>query len=572
MPVNSYWTAEDKIPISQKKVSIQAENGLQYSLGQEINFTIPAGTGYMMPSETYLRMDVTLKNPNTTSGSQTALQLDSLLGGNVLIRDIRVSSGGAQNVLLEELQNVNILTALKYDYETNDDLKRRRALTEGAVAFDPACRGTEGCREDVSANGFTNPYFDNDSANFNGTTSYKQVKCLLRLPTGIFQNDKIFPLQMTGGLRIQIILEDPAKVFRQLSTVTRNENLVSNPVFHGKDAAGSAWGKGTPTSTIFLGRDNTVTSVENCPFVKGQTIFFQSNTNASTTEGSTEFVITGVSVDSNLIKLTGASASNNESFDLDSDAFVVCGKMPTTFEPTATIDNVELIVQKVEMPQGYTAKLDSMLKSGGAMNYDFLSYTNFKYSQLASDQVVNIRLPIQFSRCKSILCIPTDATGYTTSQSLNASETYLYNKLASDCHALHNKSTRSGLVGIADRASDYQFIYDGKLNPNRKVPLARISLADTKAPLNQQVLIEQEKALRQANIEPLSFDAYQRNFFIGRALSLSNGVYDARGKDFNLQVEYHEPAGGPTKPHLWNNWVSHLRRIVVRGDSISLEV
>ena len=572
MPTSSFWTSEEKIPIAQKKVSIQAENGLQYSLGQEINFTIPASTGYMMPSETYLRMDVTLKNPNETSGQQTALMLDGLLGGNVLIRDIRISSGGAQNVLLEELQNVNILTALKYDYETNDDLKRRRALTEGALCFDPSTRGTAGCREDVCANGFTNPYFDADSSSWNGTTSYNQVKCLLRLPTGIFQNDRIFPLQMTGGLRIQILLEEPNKVFQQLSTVTRDENVLSNPVFHGIDAAGTKWATTGNASEIFLERENTVTSVDNCPFVVGETIFFQSLLNASATSASGEFIVTGVSVDTNLIKLTGAVTKNNEAFDIVGGEWSVCCRLPTSFDATATIDNVELIVQQVQMPSGYTAKLSSMLKSGGAMNYDFLSYTNFKYSQLKSDSVVNIRLPIQFTRCKSILCIPVDATSYTTSGGISGSDTYTYNKLSVDCGTVTNNCTRSGLVGIADRASDYQFIYDGKLNPNRKVPLARISLADTKAPLNQQVMIEQEKALRQANIEPLSFDAYQRNFFIGRALSLSNGVYDANGKDFNLQVDYHEPAGGPSRPHLWNNWVSHLRRIVVRGDSISLEV
>ena len=59
---SSFWAASDKIPISQTKVSIQAENGLEYSLGQQINFVIPADVGYFMPSETYLRMDVRLAN------------------------------------------------------------------------------------------------------------------------------------------------------------------------------------------------------------------------------------------------------------------------------------------------------------------------------------------------------------------------------------------------------------------------------------------------------------------------------------------------------------------------------
>jgi hypothetical protein len=86
-----------------------------------------------------------------------------------------------------------------------------------------------------------------------------------------------------------------------------------------------------------------------------------------------------------------------------------------------------------------------------------------------------------------------------------------------------------------------------------------------------RLFIENEKSLRMANIDPLSYEKYQENFFIGRAFSLASGVYDARGKDFNLQVEYQETTA-PSKAKLWNCWVAHLRRIVVRGDSISLEV
>ena len=105
MPSPSFFTSENKIPIAQKKISVRAENGLEYSLGQKIDFVIPGGIGYMMPSETYLRFDVKIKLPTTASvsGTFTRLALDHETGANVLIRDIRISSGGAQNVVLEEI-------------------------------------------------------------------------------------------------------------------------------------------------------------------------------------------------------------------------------------------------------------------------------------------------------------------------------------------------------------------------------------------------------------------------------------------------------------------------------------
>jgi hypothetical protein len=586
MPTQTFWTAEDKIPISQKKVSVQAENGLQYSLGQQIDFVIPESVGYIQPSETYLRMDVKIQNNLDVNGNKTRLFLDAETGCNVLIKDIRISSGGAQNILLEELQNVNVLTALKYDYENNDTLQKKRGLTEGTVIpTPPEQRGTLGCTSSATTNLSSNPYYTN-SVNFDND-NFETVKALLRLPTGIFQNDKIFPLGLTGGLRIQIMLEEAGKVVRTQDSVKNFVNQRCNPYWHSTNGSNtSPWNlaNGDSQTQLFLQRANSVTSVDNCPFVIGETISFYSPT--SGTDAGTDFapVITnieyvysagigGEDASSGLVKLSFASTQNNTGSEINANYIAYSrSSLASTFAPTVSVDNVELICQKVTMPEGYTRKLSSMLKAGGSMNYDFLSYTNYKYSQQMSDRVANIRLPLGESRCKSILCVPTDSMVYTTPDAINASATYIYNELEDDCGAAgKNKSQRSGLVGIADHATNYQFIYDGKLNPNRKVPLSRISVVSDYGPLNQQCLIEQEKALHQAGIDPLSFEAYQRNFFIGRALSLQNGIYDARGKDFNLQVEYNETTA-PTKPKLWNCWVAHLRRIVVRGENIALEV
>jgi hypothetical protein len=606
MPTQQFWTSEEKIPIAQKKVSIQAENGLSYDLGQQINFVIPASTGYMMPSETYLRMDVRIQYPAGNASAGIPLTLDGDLGANVLIRDIRISSGGAQNQILEELQNVNVLSALKYDFETNDNIKKKRALTEGTILESNVSRPNQGATSTNMNNLDSNPYFSSSNGSQLINSDFRTVKALLKLPTGIFQNDKIFPLGMTQGLRIEIILEDANKVFRQLETGLKNKRMKSNPVFHsinGSNDAPNSWLSGSAQTHFYLERKNGNISTDTCPFFVGDTLAFVKGGSASAaapfdsrveksgslTTDILKVAVTSVTYDTSvgtanasggLVKIGFASASNSWYADITSAYSVYsCGvDEASSFNPTCSVDNVELIVQQVEMPAGYTAKMNSMLKAGGSMVYDFLSYTNYKYSQLASDRVVNIRLPIQNSRCKSVLCIPTDATPYSSKQSIFAGATYQVNNLARDCGGTgvdgysQNRSTRSGLVGIADHASNYQFIYDGKLNPNRKVPLSRVSVnTGDEAPLNQQLFIENEKSLRMANIDPLSYEKYQDNFFIGRAFSLASGVYDARGKDFNLQVEYQETTA-PSKAKLWNCWVAHLRSIRVRGDSISLEV
>jgi hypothetical protein len=585
MPTASFFTAEQKIPIAQKKVSIQAENGLSYKLGQRINFTIPASTGYFMPSETYLRMDVKIQMPNDTAGQMTRLMLDGEIGANVLIRDITIRSGGAQNVLLEEIQNANVLTALKYDYECNDNIQQKRALTEGCQFRSQEGRGTMGSVESIMNNVRDNQYFGHSTA-LMSNAQYRTVKALLKLPAGIFQNDKVFPLGLTDGLRIEILLEDAPKVFRQLDTIQRDRAIVSNPRFHsinGSDNASTTndWQSASATTSVFLTRDNNMSSAANLPFCVGEQISFFNPDSGSDSSASATFPITAVTFESgdgsvDKVKLALASASNTAAFSITKDFHAYSrslGVAGVGYKPTISVDDVELILQQVMMPDGYTQTMMSNLKAGGSLNYDFMSYTNYKYSQQKEDRVANIRLPIQNSRCKSILCIPTDASVYSTRDVINASGTYLVNDIINDCGGTGvNNSTRSGLVGICDQLSQYQFLYDGRLNPSRKVPTARISdIADGTQQLNQQVLIENEKALHMANIDPLSFKKFQDNFFIGRALSLNDGVYDGRGKDFNLQVEYQETSS-PTKNKLWMNFVAHIRRIVVRGDSVALEV
>ena len=101
MPVQSFWSSEDKVPISQTKISIPSDNGLSYSDGQRMIFTIPADHEYINPINTVLEMDFKITSP--AGAKPTRLQLDAELGGSVLIRDIRLYGNTAEMPLLEEI-------------------------------------------------------------------------------------------------------------------------------------------------------------------------------------------------------------------------------------------------------------------------------------------------------------------------------------------------------------------------------------------------------------------------------------------------------------------------------------
>ena len=130
------------------------------------------------------------------------------------------------------------------------------------------------------------------------------------------------------------------------------------------------------------------------------------------------------------------------------------------------------------------------------------------------------------------------------------------------------RNTRGSIPGIWDNLQTYQFNYNNRLQPSRKIKTDKTS---SKVSISQQAIVELEKALVQANIDPRSFRAFQRNAVIGRALALQDGVYDTRGKSFQLQLEY-TGATGPQFPKLINNYVFHLRRLRIGSAGITVDL
>ena len=247
--MSGFFTSSDKIKVGQTEVSIPSENGLNYNPQGRIELYIPPTSKFIDLSQSKLKMDVELSVPtvNDTNGVQR-VQLDAETGLHSLIRSIRIFTG-RKTALLEEIEGYDILTALRYDYETNESLKSKRALGEGATSYDPACRGTIGTTKTVQGNCFSNPYLTKVDGNPTLSTSYEttdddyglqKVKGELHLNTGLFRNEAVFPSLLTDGLFIEILLQDAKKVFRTLDSTNRYRRLRLNPVYHsinGEDAS-----------------------------------------------------------------------------------------------------------------------------------------------------------------------------------------------------------------------------------------------------------------------------------------------------------------------------------------------
>lgn len=680
----SFWQSDDKIPILQTKVKIPAENGLNFDQGGVIHLTIPAGSvEFFQPKESYLEFLVNIEDQPTNG--RTRLCLDAELGGHVLIRDITIYQNAPGGSIVEQIQNYNTLTAIKYDYESDSTIREKRALTEGCSTYSSYCRSTRQTVKtdlnNVPHNQYWQPYtygglqqqgngadgskaylntynadITTDALNVKFNPGQQKVKCQLQLNTGIFSSDKVFPTLLTDGLRIEIQLEEGPRALRILDSVNPLRQARNCPIFHsitGLDTAdkldAGAWDTAGKTATIFVKRDNNQIGLENFPLVVGEKVCLIDNTvslqdvaaghyyasivegqtgpkknimtikeiqwadgdvtNPTTTEGG-HYGLVKITLDDTYALSSAKISGDKGSWSLVSQSV---SRIVTPNGDSAAggwntqnikykVEDVNMVLQKLQMPQQYVSSMMRMMKGGGTINYDFLSVTNYKYSQLKSDVVANIRLPLSQSRCRGILSIPTDASIYPGNKQItgfndlvadgvidaangkrtaNAHNPDLYSYVELESKANSGSvdapigvggqavnSIRTGLVGIWDHASQYRWFYNGQLNPGRPVDVSKMG---NKTSIEQQAMIELEKALAVCGIKPLSFRKFQSNAVIGRALSLQNGTYDARGKDFNLQIEYSETTS-PEKNKLWHNFVHHIRRLEIKGNAVQVIV
>ena len=304
-------------------------------------------------------------------------------------------------------------------------------------------------------------------------------------------------------------------------------------------------------SSLVLKTDNNVSSVDTCPFVVGESIALGNHDAASGVDNVQELgSITNIAAAGGTVSLTIAAKrlpNDAQDYNPASDPVFVFSRTcrDAAFKPSYKVDQVELVMKQVIMPKGYTSSMMRSMKQNGMLRYDFVSYMNYKHSMVSTDTEATVQLPLQNSRAKAVLMLPLQ------SKHLSAG------KRVEDDDA-------SAFRGILDDIEEYRFNIDQKLNPDRPVPLQLLSAGS----IEQQYLVELEKSLGQAGIQPTSFRHFAQNFCLGRALALQGGSFDARGKNIDVQISY----GAPSENKLWNMWAAHIKSIIVKQNDVSVQV
>ena len=246
-----------------------------------------------------------------------------------------------------------------------------------------------------------------------------------------------------------------------------------------------------------------------------------------------------------------------------------------TYDATYTVSNVNLIISQVQLDPEYESGMIAKVRDGRAIEFDIFSTTNYKHSILASDRQTTFQIFAQNSRAKALLVIPTDSSVYTSGQQISGTGTYVI-KGSSNASLTATKdeqdvcltNNRSQYTGVIDELSSIQYTIDSTRVPSREISTKKIA---TKNSIDAMHLFELEKTLDSSLIPPKSFSSFLTNFCFGRGFSAGgqNGVMDLRGKDLAVVLRY-QTATAPTVGKLFNSFISHIARLVIKNGDVEV--
>ena len=590
--MSAYWSADNSVSVGEKKISIPSENGLSYSPGQKVQIFVDPSTKFMDGRETYLQFNVKLALPAGVGTIPTRLQLDKCT--STIIKNIRIYDG-SRGQLLEEISDYASYVAVKYDYDKDKNSENMRALTEGCAVHTLDNAGTKGTTKSGMANTTTNPFFKKELTEDTTTAftnaDFLNAKLCLPLHTGIFADSStIFPVMLTNGLYIEIDLNSAEAICKQLDSVLRDTRTPLNPVFHslnGSSTPNTLLNGGQINTSFYVKRDNNNVQLEKFPFVVGETFnFCRTINNGSGATMSDTMKISQLNLSATadggngLIQVTLETARTNatgEAIDQNWVMYSTAVEGKTSYDCSYEVSNVNLIVSQVVLDPAYEAGMVRKVQEGKAIEFDIMSTTNYKHSILASDRQTTFQIFAQNSRAKALLVVPQDSTVYNSADLISGKGTYEIvgtgnnNAVASTKQTDQDVSitnTRSAYTGICDHLSSVQYQINGKRVPSREISTKKIA---TKNSLDAFHLYELEKTLDNSGIKPKSFSEFMNNFVFGRSFSAGsqNGVMDLRGKDLAVILKYQESTA-PAKGKLFNSYVFHIRRLVIRDGAVEI--
>lgn len=591
----SYQSSDFDNAIPSRSTFSPSDHQKTYKDGQTIRFMIEPFNAFVDPRQSLLNFRVTIKD------APAIVTFSKRCGIHSLINAIRIYDlDGTQ---YENIQNYSELAEKLHFYSENTSIRNKRGLTElleytsrdfdGIEYDDKPARNFDNCLL------FTHGYKTGTNATYSTdvdyTTDPNSCSVAFRIYSGILgaPSDKMFPVMLTKGLRVEIDLNTAEKALQLWSlegvaddlgvVVTGNTKCsndscyfgigeaspnTANPVTqiklytelnrgHNQTLLGTAGGT-TPSQNALsagvqlvknqlvgasnlrvgqtlYGRDSTSTVVN-----LGKITSVSSNAGINTGPGEVAVVVTldGTGVDGDTLQGgttgTGGDALKNTCFVRESDILAK--------KPTIEVSDVRFILKTAMPPQSYIEKLVKQTQTEEGASLDFITWDVYRNNVEAGQNQIQINMPTINQRALSVLTLPTK--NGTPSDVIN-----------------DNNGT------IVDHADNYQYVVANKLQPTRKVDLTPISLAPSR--IAQVASYEWEKSLQSCKIHVKNLDYQESSFAIGRPLARFGGVYNlSEDGNLSLRIEY----DAPTDNKLFINYIAGYRKLIVAKDGKRIEV
>ncbi len=538
---NEYRANDNSLFIPTKKLKIFPDaQGVDIKANgkgtSQFIFSVPDYLNFCNPETLRLRFDLQMVGRGLPKPDPAA-------ACSSLFRHMRVQTQNGLN-LLEEVSEYSSRVAMEYSYAQDDGVIHNRELNEGLSL-------TNNSAQQLFWNAQPLP-----SATIVAANTSKKVAVSLPLWSGILGPDaSVLPVAALGGVKLTMETNTLKKSIRLANDSGKTGSkcaLVKTQV------AAADWNDPLLTHTINIATKTAATT--NSGFEVGDAIYYEAGgvdtligivVSIGNAGGDMTIKVRGnvvinqpwklLAVDTKLYTLAkdrfeGWSPGVNMQGG-GANAAITLAVAQAQVKVDYTMTDLEMIVEQVQPPQSYTDDMVRKINSSSGLIMNYKNTTLHKVNLVGTTGLLNASIPNTSKRVYSINAMP-----------LAASDTY----------------DGGNLVAKPDKIEAYQFVINDQLVPDQKVPLSRLSM--TPAYVEQLHLQELRKSLINSGIFVKSLQNGEKNFIIGRAVSLFGSVSDITKSDLSLRMEY----GAATFQKTLNVYVCTARTLIIQQNNIEV--
>jgi hypothetical protein len=486
-----------------KMISLVPTNGTTFTLsgGQKIVYEIPANIALMKGRDSYMVWDI-----ENTSADNNRLMVNSQAGCEAVISrvDIYALRDGTH---IETLNHYNQIAAManEYLYEDKTNLQSLQGCGKKVYAHDQSATAPSGVTPTLGSAHNPEDAQLSPVNSTDGTQAYNFRRFTAPLKSGFlgrwWDDERLCPILATGGVRVEITLEDP-----QVALQVLNNNTLNHAGGAANITPEAAIGEGSVcANTLGFGAvvKVTGTTVADCGFAVGNKVLIDGDVGAGVVNVQASAAITAITQNANDVDIqTGGGG------------FAAATTVSVRLASAVKSANVRPSWRVVSV----APPADMINSISGGLQYEFTSYNYHTSSLLSSATQHQVELNSVATRAQCIMSSFVN-TANTTKAGFS--------------------SYFAGGVPSELNLNSVQYFLKNRLQPVR---------AYDPNTTGQRVIAQHElaksfdsisyEAVDLGNTDGANLDVYTNNFMIGRQLAKRPYYYDLKEAEGQIRLGF----------------------------------